>query len=464
MGEYAPLAHAAIDEILAAGRTPLVVGGTGLYFRAALAELELPPAPAPTARASGGSGSTTTTGPRLLTRALRELDPPRRRECTRTTAGASSVRSSSRRPGVARPGVETAVRRRLAASDRRRRSRRPEAELDRADRGADDGACSKPASRKRCATRSPSRAVRRPRGRCIGLDEVATLPREEAIEALIVRTRRYAAYQRKWMRRLEGLVMVAADRPPEETAAEIVDAGTHTGTSISSMTGRRRPPTRTGTDGVVEVLAVDGDEVDGRHRQSRRLATRRCRATARASQRRGSCSLGRPTSRECASASATVEVRRVGDGQYESEMGAVEVWHRRVVARHRADRRSRSGIRTPSSSAIPNRIGELGPLLESDPRFPERTNVQVARVDAAWRGDRPRLGARRGGDDGVRDERGRGCGRDARRRRSARPLPGRRPPRPSRRRPRVAHRAGGAARGIAGLSLGSRHGLERFRR
>jgi tRNA dimethylallyltransferase len=56
----------------------------------------------------------------------------------------------------------------------------------------------------------------------IGLHEVATLPREEAIEALAARTRRYAAYQRKWLRRLEGLVMVAADRPPEETAAEIV--------------------------------------------------------------------------------------------------------------------------------------------------------------------------------------------------------------------------------------------------
>jgi tRNA dimethylallyltransferase len=56
----------------------------------------------------------------------------------------------------------------------------------------------------------------------IGLDEVAALPREEAIAALVVRTRRYAAYQRKWLRRLEGLVIVAADRPPEETAAEIV--------------------------------------------------------------------------------------------------------------------------------------------------------------------------------------------------------------------------------------------------
>src|SRR3954462_14992891 len=50
VGEYAPLAPAAVDEIILAGTTPLVVGGTGLYFRAALAELELPPAPTPGAR------------------------------------------------------------------------------------------------------------------------------------------------------------------------------------------------------------------------------------------------------------------------------------------------------------------------------------------------------------------------------------------------------------------------------
>ena len=47
VGDYAPLAHAAIDEILASGKTPVVVGGTGLYLRAALAELELPPPPEP---------------------------------------------------------------------------------------------------------------------------------------------------------------------------------------------------------------------------------------------------------------------------------------------------------------------------------------------------------------------------------------------------------------------------------
>lgn len=44
-GEYAALAHAEIDGLLAAGRTPLVVGGTGLYLRAALADLDLRPPP-----------------------------------------------------------------------------------------------------------------------------------------------------------------------------------------------------------------------------------------------------------------------------------------------------------------------------------------------------------------------------------------------------------------------------------
>lgn len=45
-GEFAALAHAEIDGALAAGRRPVVVGGTGLYLRAALSELELRPPPA----------------------------------------------------------------------------------------------------------------------------------------------------------------------------------------------------------------------------------------------------------------------------------------------------------------------------------------------------------------------------------------------------------------------------------
>jgi tRNA dimethylallyltransferase len=41
VGDYMPLAHAEIDGALAEGRRPIVVGGTGLYLRAALAELSL---------------------------------------------------------------------------------------------------------------------------------------------------------------------------------------------------------------------------------------------------------------------------------------------------------------------------------------------------------------------------------------------------------------------------------------
>src|SRR4029079_10068247 len=56
----------------------------------------------------------------------------------------------------------------------------------------------------------------------LGLDEVAGLPRGDAIEAIVVWTRRYAAYQRKWMRRVPGLVKVDGNRPPGEIADDIV--------------------------------------------------------------------------------------------------------------------------------------------------------------------------------------------------------------------------------------------------
>ena len=45
VGQYAELAHAEIDGLLDAGARPVVVGGTGLYLRAALAELSLRPPP-----------------------------------------------------------------------------------------------------------------------------------------------------------------------------------------------------------------------------------------------------------------------------------------------------------------------------------------------------------------------------------------------------------------------------------
>jgi tRNA dimethylallyltransferase len=45
VGDYMPIAHAEIDAALEAGRRPIVVGGTGLYLRAALAEFSLQKVP-----------------------------------------------------------------------------------------------------------------------------------------------------------------------------------------------------------------------------------------------------------------------------------------------------------------------------------------------------------------------------------------------------------------------------------
>lgn len=50
VGRFMPLAHAEIDGALENARRPIVVGGTGLYLRAALADLELAPPPPPALR------------------------------------------------------------------------------------------------------------------------------------------------------------------------------------------------------------------------------------------------------------------------------------------------------------------------------------------------------------------------------------------------------------------------------
>jgi tRNA dimethylallyltransferase len=220
VGEYAPLAHAAIDGILDSGRMPLVVGGTGLYFRAALAELELPPAPAPGARErwqavydeAGAAVAHARLG-ELDAEAAERIHPNDRRRVVRALELAEAGRSlvpqrealfggAWRHPTLV-VGLDVAkaeLDRRIAERTRRMFEIGVEEEV------------------RNALAAEPSATARK----VIGLHEVETLPREEAIDALAARTRRYAAYQRKWLRRLDGLVMVAAERPPEETAAEIV--------------------------------------------------------------------------------------------------------------------------------------------------------------------------------------------------------------------------------------------------
>lgn len=220
VGEYAPLAHAAVDEILAAGRTPLVVGGTGLYFRAALAELELPPPPPPGAR-ERWTRVYDEEGPQAAYERLRTLD----------AAAAARVHPNDRRRVVR--ALELAEAGASLAPERNRLFRGAwrhptlvvgldvpkevlERRIEERTRAMFDAGVEEEVRR---ALAGPISATAR---KTIGIDEVATLPRDEAIAALVARTRRYAAYQRKWLRRLDGVVMVAADRPPGEVADEIV--------------------------------------------------------------------------------------------------------------------------------------------------------------------------------------------------------------------------------------------------
>ena len=221
VGEYAELAHAAIDRALEAGMMPVVVGGTGLYLRAALVELDLPPAPEPGVR-ERWEGEYDRLGADAAHDLLAEHDP----------GAAARVHPNDRRRVVralelAEAGASLTPREGRLWSDETRHptlivgldvphdvlERRIE---DRTRRMFESG-----------VEREVQRALERPfsaTARTIhGLADIAELSSEEACETLIRRTKRYASYQRKWMRRVPGLVSVPADRPAGEVADEILE-------------------------------------------------------------------------------------------------------------------------------------------------------------------------------------------------------------------------------------------------
>jgi len=218
VGEYQALAHAAIDEILVSGRTPVVVGGTGLYLRAALADLALPPAPAAGERDRWERFYDDQGAERSHDR-LAELDPE----------AAAAVHPNDRRRVVR--SLE------LAGSDRPRdqlwggETRHPtlvfglDVPKEELDRRIDERTRAMFEAGVRAeAEAALAGAISATAAYAHGLSDIAEHPDDEgAIEALTARTRRYAAYQRKWMRRIPGLVSLTADRPPGEIADAILE-------------------------------------------------------------------------------------------------------------------------------------------------------------------------------------------------------------------------------------------------
>jgi tRNA dimethylallyltransferase len=222
VAEYAALAHEGVDDILAAGRTPIVVGGTGLYLRAALADFDLPPAPPPGVREHyerlyDDSGS------ERAHALLAERDP----------AAAAAVHPNDRRRVVR--ALELTETGETLAPPRSRlwtgEMRHPtlvfglevpkevlEARIETRTRAMFELGVEEEVGKAR--TRPISRTARQ----IIGLREIGELPRDQAITAIARRTAQYAAYQRKWMRRIPGLVRLRADRPPAAVAADLVAA------------------------------------------------------------------------------------------------------------------------------------------------------------------------------------------------------------------------------------------------
>jgi tRNA dimethylallyltransferase len=218
VAEYQRLAHAAIDEILASAHMPIVVGGTGLYLRAALSDLSLPPAPEPGER-ERLERLYDDEGAESGHRRLAELDPD----------AAAVVHPNDRRRVVR--SLELAgrarERNRLWTDDTRHPTLVfgldvPKQELER--RIAERTRAMFDAGVRAEAERALAGSISSTAAYAHGLADIAEHPDDDAaIEALTARTRRYASYQRKWMRRIPGLVSLPADRPPGEVADAILE-------------------------------------------------------------------------------------------------------------------------------------------------------------------------------------------------------------------------------------------------
>ncbi len=162
-GEYAQLAHAEIDALLAQGRRPIVVGGTGLYLRAALADLDFTPSPP---EGPSQLWSEDMRRPTLLIGLTLERDELYAR-------------------------IDARVERMLAAGAREE------------------------------VLRAHAAGASITARKALGFEELLA----GDVEAMQRRTRNYARRQLTWMRKLAGVHLIdVTGRAPEDVAAEIVDS------------------------------------------------------------------------------------------------------------------------------------------------------------------------------------------------------------------------------------------------
>jgi tRNA dimethylallyltransferase len=219
-GEFAERAHAELDAALAAGRRPIVVGGTGLYLQAALTDLELRPPPDAGVR-ERIEAKLTARGPEALhaelaarsPRAAATIDP---RDRTRVVRALELLEMGKEpAPGGDDSRLWTARLRHptLLAGLTMERAALYERIDARVDEIVGAGAAEEV---RRADAAGASRTARA----ALGFEELL----RGDVDAMKRRTRNYAKRQLTWMRRLPGVQLIDVSwRDARSTAAEITD-------------------------------------------------------------------------------------------------------------------------------------------------------------------------------------------------------------------------------------------------
>ena len=222
-GRYAEAAHREIDALLADRRRPIVVGGTGLYLRAALADLDLrPPVPAgirEEVEAELAERGSEALHAGLAAELAEKVDPNDRKRIARLTelsragieasAGAEGLWTAKLRHPTLLVGL---------TMDRERLAERIGARVDQmvAAGAADEARAAEEAG----ASRTASAAL----GFEQLVADIDAAPSAESIESIKGAHRAYARRQLTWMRRMEDVTLIdRTGREDVDLAAEIVE-------------------------------------------------------------------------------------------------------------------------------------------------------------------------------------------------------------------------------------------------
>jgi len=216
-GRFAEQAHREIDGLLAEGRRPIVVGGTGLYLRAALSDLDLRP-PVPEAVRNDVEAEITERGPEALHGELDSdlaatIHPNDRKRIARTLelqrAGLEPPRNHERggrlwTAALRHPSLLIGL-----TVDPQELALRIDARVDAM---VERGAVEEVAAADRAGASRTARAA-------IGFEQLL----RGDVEATKQAQRRYARRQLTWMRRMDGVRTIdRGERSDEQLAAEIV--------------------------------------------------------------------------------------------------------------------------------------------------------------------------------------------------------------------------------------------------